>query len=57
MQKPKSSRSKVTPTISTPKAAEKLIERNLMGTSPLKEQFEPTDAVPVKQQSRMGGAG
>ena len=57
MQKSKSSRSKVTPPISTPKAPEKLLERNLIGTNPLKEQFEPTEAMPMRNTARMGGAG
>ncbi len=32
-------------------------DRNLMGVSPLKEQFEPTDATPINQHKRMAGAG
>jgi len=30
-------------------------DRPLMGTSPMKEQFEPTDAEPVRQHHRMAG--
>jgi hypothetical protein len=30
-------------------------DRNLMGTSPLKEQFEPTDACPIRQRNKMAG--
>lgn len=32
------------------------VDRNLMGVSPLKEQFEPTPAEPVRQRARMAGA-
>ena len=37
--------------------AQKLAEQCLAGVSPLREQFEPTDAVPIRQRARMGGAG
>lgn len=30
-------------------------DRNLMGMNPMKEQFEPTDAEPVRQHHRMAG--
>ena len=30
-------------------------DRKLASTSPLKEQFEPTDAEPISQRKRMGG--
>ena len=43
--------------ISTPAATTKLKDRNLMGVNPLKEQFEPTAAMPMRQKHRMGGAG
>ena len=29
--------------------------RNLVGTNPMKEQFEPTDAEPIRQRARMSG--
>lgn len=38
-----------------PSAPQKFQDRNIMKTSPLKEQFEPTDAVPVRQHQRMAG--
>lgn len=44
-------------TVSTPKAPTELVDRNLMGVSPLKEQFEPTEAMPISNRKRMGGAG
>jgi hypothetical protein len=31
-------------------------DRNLMGVNPMKEQFEPTEAEPVRQRARMAGA-
>ena len=34
----------------------KYVDRNLFKVNPLKEQFEPTDAVPVNQHKRMAGA-
>lgn len=33
----------------------KFKDRNLMDVDPLKEQFEPTDAQPVRQHARMAG--
>lgn len=30
-------------------------DRNLMGVNPTKEQFEPTDASPIRQRNKMGG--
>ncbi len=30
-------------------------DRNLAATNPSKEQFEPTDANPVRQRARMAG--
>jgi hypothetical protein len=32
------------------------MDRNLMATNPLKEQFEPTPAEPVRQHAKMAGA-
>jgi hypothetical protein len=32
-------------------------DRDLCGTSPLTEQFEPTPETPVNQHKRMAGAG
>ena len=29
--------------------------RNLVGTNPMKEQFEPTSAEPIRQRARMSG--
>ena len=54
---PKSSARKSPKEFSTPQAPTKVVERNLLGTSPLKEQFEPTEAMPMAQRQRMGGAG
>ena len=31
------------------------IDRNLMKVNPLKEQFEPTEAQPIRQRARMAG--
>lgn len=36
-------------------AAKNFKDRNLMGVSPLRQQFEPTDAMPVKQHFKMAG--
>lgn len=33
----------------------KFFDRNLAGTNPNTEQFEPTDANPVRQHHRMAG--
>ena len=33
----------------------KFVDRDLCGTNPKKEQFEPTPAEPVRQRYRMGG--
>lgn len=41
---------------STP-AAPALSDRNLLGTSPTSQQFEPTEAMPMRQKHRMAGAG
>lgn len=32
------------------------MDRNLMKVNPLKEQFEPTPAEPVRQHAKMAGA-
>jgi hypothetical protein len=40
----------------TPKAPMQFKDRNLMGVNPMKEQFEPTEAEPVRQRARMAGA-
>ena len=37
------------------KTPAKLVERNLMGVNPTKQQFEPTPAQPVNQHKRMAG--
>lgn len=34
----------------------KFVDRNLMAVNPLREQFEPTDAEPVRQHAKMAGA-
>jgi small ligand-binding sensory domain FIST len=39
----------------TVKGEGKFVDRNLMGVNPSKEQFEPTDANPVRQHKRMAG--
>lgn len=31
------------------------MDRNLMATNPMKEQFEPTPAEPVRQHAKMAG--
>lgn len=33
----------------------KFVERDLCGTDPLKQQFEPTDAEPARQHYKMAG--
>lgn len=33
----------------------KFTSHNLMKTNPLREQFAPTDAQPIRQRARMGG--
>lgn len=33
----------------------KFVDRNLMEVSPLKEQFEPAGAEPVRQHNKMAG--
>lgn len=43
--------------VETPPAAKKLVERKLAGVNPRKEQFEPTEAAPVRQHTRMAGGG
>ena len=43
--------------VKTPKAPEKCVERNLAAINPTKEQFEPTEAMPMPQHQRMAGAG
>jgi len=35
----------------------KFCDRNLMGVSPLKEQFAPTESSPVSLHKRMAGLG
>jgi len=57
--KPKQKKSMVpvgTKHATTPKAGTQFKDRQLMGVSPTKEQFEPTDAEPVRQHHRMAGA-
>jgi hypothetical protein len=34
----------------------KYVDRNLMPVNPMKQQFEPTDAEPVRQHAKMAGA-
>ena len=46
---------KQTPVINTRKAPMKLNQQNLLSVNPLKQQFEPTDASPIKQHSQMAG--
>ena len=43
--------------VCTPPAVTKYQDRNLAAVNPLKEQFEPTDASPVPQHTRMAGGG
>lgn len=33
----------------------KFVDRNLMNVNPFKQQFEPTDAQPIRQHARMAG--
>ena len=40
----------------TPKAPMQFKDRSLMGVNPMKEQFEPTTAEPIRQRARMAGA-
>ena len=35
--------------------AKPMTDRNLMATNPMREQFEPTTAEPVRQRARMAG--
>ena len=42
---------------SPPPTPMKFKSRDLSGTNPEKEQFEPTDSVPISQRHRMAGAG
>lgn len=54
----KQSKSAPAPKGSAPQPAAmtgKFKDRNLMGTNPLKEQFEPTPAEPVRQHYKMAG--
>lgn len=39
----------------TPSYSPKFVDRDLTKVSPMKEQFEPTDACPVRQRARMAG--
>ncbi len=39
----------------TPKAATKITDHNLMSVSPLKEQFQPTEANPIRRRVKMAG--
>ena len=32
-------------------------DRDLCSVSPLKEQFEPTEALPIRQHNKMAGGG
>jgi hypothetical protein len=34
----------------------RFVDRNLAGVNPTKQQFEPTEAEPVRQHARMAGA-
>lgn len=45
------------PTAASVKArpADKFQDRNLAATNPTKEQFEPTEASPIRQSKRMAG--
>lgn len=43
--------------VCTPAAVTKYQDRNLVPVNPLKEQFEPTEAMPVQQKTRMAGGG
>ncbi len=43
--------------VKTPAAGTKIVDRNLMGVNPTKEQFEPTDASPIPQRFKMAGGG
>lgn len=39
----------------TPAPDMKFQDRQLMGVNPMREQFEPTEAAPIRQRHRMGG--
>lgn len=41
----------------TPAAPQKFADRNLAAINPLKEQFEPTEGLPIRQHHRMAGGG
>lgn len=58
MKLPKSSQPKASPAMKPVKGGylhDKIVDRNLMGVSPLKQQFEPTDQSPVRQHFKMAG--
>jgi hypothetical protein len=38
-----------------PPAEMRFNDRPIMSTNPMREQFEPTDAQPIRQHKRMGG--
>lgn len=42
---------------SSPAASQKFMDRDLCKVDPKKEQFEPTEACPVRQHARMAGQG
>jgi hypothetical protein len=54
MSKQKSSQTKQ---IQTPQAVKKFVDRDLCKVNPTKQQFEPTEAAPVRQHARMAGGG
>jgi hypothetical protein len=43
------------PTFNTPQAPKQQVERSLLGVNPLNQQFEPTEAMPVRNRFKMGG--
>ncbi len=52
---PKSSSPSRSPKQPKGEALERYRDRNLVPVNPMKEQFEPTEAEPVRQHARMAG--
>ena len=56
MAKPKKSKTSCWPQPAREaKTPSNFTNRELKGVNPLKEQFEPTEAIPVRQRQRMAG--
>ena len=53
--KQSSSNPRGAPPFDTPQAPKSEVDRNLLNVSPNNQQFEPTDAMPVRNRFKMGG--